>query len=55
MKRTDRSAAKTAARLGALGSSVALVVVGSVAPAWASTHARHRRARRPARRSRPGP
>jgi ABC-type glycerol-3-phosphate transport system substrate-binding protein len=40
MKATDRSAAKTAARLGALGSSVALVVMGSVAPAWASSHAR---------------
>ena len=40
MKATDRSAAKTAARLGAIGSSVALVVMGSVAPAWASSHAR---------------
>ena len=40
MKATDRSAARTAARLGAMGTSVALVVMGSVAPAWASAHAR---------------
>jgi ABC-type glycerol-3-phosphate transport system substrate-binding protein len=40
MKVSDRSATRTAARLGAAGLSVALVVTGSVVPAWASTHAR---------------
>jgi ABC-type glycerol-3-phosphate transport system substrate-binding protein len=40
MKATERSAAKTAVRLGAAGSCAALVILGSVAPASASTHAR---------------
>jgi raffinose/stachyose/melibiose transport system substrate-binding protein len=39
MKTTSKSAAWLAARVGAAGSAVALVVAGSVAPAWGSAHA----------------
>jgi raffinose/stachyose/melibiose transport system substrate-binding protein len=40
MNATDRSTAKTAARLGAVGLSVALVVMGNVGPAGASAPSR---------------